>query len=347
MLDLRSDTVTQPSTGMRAAMAEATVGDDVLDGDPTTRALESRVAELLGTEAALYVPSGTMGNLIALCVHARPGTEVLLDAESHIVHWELAGAAAVAGVQVRPVRASDAVMSAADLAAAARGRGRYEVPAGVVCLENTHNGAGGRVSLPSALQAMADVAADLGIPVHLDGARLWNAHVATGLPLAAFVAPVDSVMVSFSKGLGAPVGAALAGSADFIARADRVRKRLGGGLRQSGVLAAAARYGLEHQLDTLAQDHALARALASALDGAGGARVVPPDTNIVMLDLPHAAADEVVAAVSAVGVRASVWSTTRVRFVLHRDIPADALTALVPGVAEAVARALVGAPTSG
>jgi threonine aldolase len=347
LLDLRSDTVTQPSEGMRAAMADATVGDDVLDGDPTTRALEARVAERLGTEAALFVPSGTMGNLVALCVHTRPGAEVLLDAESHIVHWELAGAAAVAGVQVRAVRASDAVMSAADLAAAVRGRGRYEVPAGLVCLENTHNGAGGRVSTPAAMQAMADVARELGVPVHLDGARLWNAHVATGVPLAAFVAPVDSVMVSFSKGLGAPVGAALAGSADFIAQADRVRKRLGGGLRQSGVLAAAARHGLEHQLGALAHDHAMARTLAEALDGAGGARVVFPDTNIVMLDLPHAAADAVVASVRAEGVRASTWSPTRVRFVLHRDVPSERLTAALPRVADAVARALVGAPTSG
>lgn len=347
MLDLRSDTVTQPSVGMRAAMADAAVGDDVLDGDPTTRALEARVAEWLGTEAALFVPSGTMGNLIALCVHTRPGAEVLLDAESHIVHWELAGAAAVAGVQVRSVRASEDVMSAADLVAAVRGRGRYEVPAGLVCLENTHNGAGGRITDPAAMRAMADVARDLGVPVHLDGARLWNAHVATGVPLASFVAPVDSVMVSFSKGLGAPVGAALAGRADFIAQADRVRKRLGGGMRQSGVLAAAARYGLEQQLGALAHDHAMARALAAAVDGAGGARVVPPETNIVMLDLPHATADAVVASVSDVGVRASVWSPRRVRFVLHRDVPPDRLTALLPRVAEAVERALVGAPTSG
>lgn len=342
MLDLRSDTVTQPSAAMRAAMAAAEVGDDVLDGDPTTRALEARVAELLGTEAALFVPSGTMGNLIALCVHAPPGTEVLLDAESHIVHWELAGAAAVAGVQVRCVRASGEVMSAADLAATARARGRYEVAPGLVSLENTHNGAGGRVTAPEAMQRMADVASELGVPVHLDGARLWNAHVATGRPLTDFTAPVDSVMVSFSKGLGAPAGAALAGTAPFILRADRVRKRLGGGLRQSGVLAAAAAFGLDHHLADLAQDHAMAGAIASALDGAGGARVVPPDTNIVMLDLPTPRADAVVAEARAAGVRASVWSATRVRFVTHRDVTADALEAALPALAAAVERALAG-----
>ena len=325
---------------MRAAMAAAEVGDDVLDGDPTTRALEARVAELLGTEAALFVPSGTMGNLIALCVHAPPGSEVLLDAESHIVHWELAGAAAVAGVQVRPVRARGDVMSSADLRAAMRGRGRYEVPAGLVCLENTHNGAGGRITEPAALTAMAEVAREAGLPVHLDGARLWNAHVSTGVPLAEFVAPLDSVMVSFSKGLGAPLGAALAGSATFIARADRVRKRLGGGLRQSGVVAAAARHGLEHHLASLAHDHALARELAEALDGAGGATVVPPDTNIVMVDLPSPRADAVVDAVRGAGVRASVWSATRVRFVTHRDVDAEVLRGRLDAVAAALAETL-------
>jgi threonine aldolase len=281
-----------------------------------------------------------MGNLIALCVHAPPGSEVLLDAESHIVHWELAGAAAVAGVQVRPVRATGAVMTAADLAAAVRGRGRYEVAAGLVCLENTHNGAGGRVSSPASMQAMAEVARELGVPVHLDGARLWNAHVATGVPLAEFVAPVDSVMVSFSKGLGAPVGAALAGSASFVAHADRVRKRLGGGLRQSGMLAAAARYGLDAQRAALADDHAKARRLADALDGVGGARVVPPDTNIVMLDLPSPRAEAVVGAALGAGVRIASWSATRVRFVTHRDVRGDALDATLPALTSAVAAAL-------
>jgi threonine aldolase len=339
-LDLRSDTVTRPDAAMRAAIAAAEVGDDVLDGDPTTRALEARIAALLGTEAALFLPSGTMGNLVALCVHAPPGSEVLLDAGSHIVHWELAGAAAVAGVQLGPVRATGDVMTAADLAAAARGRGRYDLAPGLVCLENTHNGAGGRVSTPAALRAMADVARELDAPVHLDGARLWNAHVATGTPLAEFVGPVDSVMVSFSKGLGAPAGAALAGSAAFVARADRVRKRLGGGLRQSGVLAAAARHGLEQHLPELARDHALARRLGAALDGVAGARVVPVDTNIVMLDLPAACAASVVAGAATAGVRASAWSPTRVRFVTHRDVAAERLDAALPALVAAVERAI-------
>lgn len=338
LLDLRSDTVTRPSVAMRAAMAAADVGDDVLDGDPTTRALEARVAELLGTEAALFFPSGTMANLAAVCVHARQGAEVLLDADAHIVHWELGGVAAIAGVQVRPVRGDTPVMTAAQLHRAARPRGRYEVELGLVCLENTHNGAGGKVTPLAELQALRAVAQELGVPVHLDGARLWNAHVATGTPLVDFARCADTIMVSFSKGLGAPVGAALAGSGALIAQADRVRKRLGGGMRQSGVLAAAARHGLEQHLGALATDHAHARLLADVLEGAGGARVVPPDTNIVMLDLPHACADEIVREARAIGVRCSAWSPTRLRFVTHRDVDGEALTQRLRPLAETIER---------
>lgn len=338
VLDLRSDTVTRPSAAMRAAMAAADVGDDVLDGDPTTRAFEARVAELLGTEAALFFPSGTMANLAAVCVHARPGAEVLLDADAHIVHWELGGVAAIAGVQVRPVRGDTSVMTAAQLQRAARPRGRYEVELGLVCLENTHNGAGGKVTALPALQALRAVAHELGVPVHLDGARLWNAHVATGTPLADFARCADTIMVSFSKGLGAPVGAALAGTSALIAQADRVRKRLGGGMRQSGVLAAAALYGLEHHLGALATDHAHARLLADALDGVGGSRVVPPDTNIVMLDLPHACADEIVREARTIGVRCSAWSPTRLRFVTHRDVDGHALAQQLRPLAETIER---------
>jgi len=337
-LDLRSDTVTRPSPDMRAAMAAADVGDDVLDGDPTTRALEERVAELLGTEAALFFPSGTMANLAAVCVHARHGAEVLLDADAHIVHWELGGVAAIAGVQVRPVRGDTPVMTAAQLHRAARPRGRYEVELGLVCLENTHNGAGGKVTPLAELQALRAVAQELGVQVHLDGARLWNAHVATGTPLADFARCADTIMVSFSKGLGAPVGAALAGSHTLIVQADRVRKRLGGGMRQSGVLAAAALHGLEHHLGGLATDHAHARLLADALDGAGGARVVPPDTNIVMLDLPRACADEIVREARAIGVRCSAWSATRLRFVTHRDVDGEALAQRVRPLADTIER---------
>jgi threonine aldolase len=338
MLDLRSDTVTRPSDAMRDAMAAAEVGDDVLDGDPTTRALEARVAERLGKDAALFFPSGSMANLAAICVHTRPGTELLVDADAHIVHWEMGGAAALAGAQVRPVRGETPVMTAHDLAKAARPRGRYEVEAGLVCLENTHNGAGGVVTPLAELRALAEVAQSLGLPVHLDGARLWNAHVATGTPLADFAACADSVMVSFSKGLGAPVGAALVGSHEVIRRADAVRKRLGGGLRQSGVIAAGALHGLEHHMAGLASDHANARLLADALDSAGGARVVAPDTNIVMLDLPKACAAAVVSEARTAGVRVSAWSPTRIRAVTHRDASRAQVAAAAPRLAEIVAR---------
>lgn len=323
MIDLRSDTVTRPSAGMRAAMANAEVGDDVLDGDPTTQQLERVVAERLGKEAALFFPTGSMANQAAVWVHSTPGTEILLDADAHIVHWEMAAAAALAGVQVRPVRGESPVMTAADLRAAIRAPSAHAPETSLVCLENTHNGAGGMITPINELRELQQVAHTLAVPVHLDGARLWNAHIASGTPLADFAACADTVMVSFSKGLGAPVGAALAGSRDAIVRAHRVRKRLGGGMRQTGVLAAAASYGLEHHLHDLARDHENAQQFARTVDGAGGARVVAPHTNIVMIDLPAPVAADVVAQVAEHGLRISQWTFTRVRAVMHRDVTAD------------------------
>lgn len=335
-LDLRSDTVTKPSAAMRAAMAGAVVGDDVLDGDPTTRALEARVAELLGKDAALFFPSGSMANQAALWVHTTPGTEVLLDADAHIVHWEMAGAAALAGVQIRPVRGASLVMTATELQASIRAPSPHAPETSLVCVENTHNGAGGVVTPVEELLAIRAVAKELRVPVHMDGARLWNAHVATGTSLAAFGACADSVMVSFSKGLGAPIGAALAGSAEFIRKAHRVRKRFGGGMRQSGVLAAAALYGVEHHMAGLADDHHNAQVLAAALDGAAGATVVPPDTNIVMCDLPVPCAAEVVAGAAERGVLMSPWTRSRVRAVVHRDAPGERVAAAGQVVREVI-----------
>ena len=322
LIDLRSDTVTRPTTAMRRAMAEADVGDDVLDGDPTTARLEAVVAARLGKEAALFFPTGTMANQAAIGVFASPGTEILVDAESHIVHWEMAGVAALAGAQIRPVISNGPVMRAEDLSRTIRMPSTEAPEASLVCVENTHNGAGGMVTSLEALAALRAVAQQHGLPLHMDGARLWNASAATGTSLADFSACADSVMVSFSKGLGAPVGAALAGSQTFIDRARRVRKRLGGGMRQSGILAAAALYGLEHHLERLQDDHASARYLAHNLDGLNGAMVVPPDTNIVMIDLPAATATDVVARAKSVGVLISAWTPTRVRLVTHLDAPA-------------------------
>ncbi|HEX7980123.1 MAG TPA: GntG family PLP-dependent aldolase [Gemmatimonadaceae bacterium] len=327
-IDLRSDTVTRPTAAMRRAMAEAEVGDDVLDGDPTVRRLEARVSEMLGKEAGLFFPSGTMANQTAVWVHTTPGTEVLLDANAHIIHWEMAGAAALAGVQVRPVPAGEgrSVASAEDLERTLRPASPHAPIATLVCVENTHNGAGGKVSTLTQLEAIRAVAEAIRLPVHMDGARLWNAHIATGTPLHELGGTAHTVMLSFSKGLGCPVGAILVGDAPVIKRAHMVRKRLGGGMRQSGILAAAALYALDAHLARLADDHAHARALAEHVDGAGGARVVAPDTNIVMVDLPDGVTSSaVVAAAADEGVRITPWSATRVRAVTHLDVDAEAV----------------------
>jgi threonine aldolase len=320
-IDLRSDTVTRPTPAMRRSMADAEVGDDVLDGDPTVGRLEARVAELLGKERALFFPSGTMANQAAVWLLSRPGTEILLDAGAHIVHYEVAGAAALCGVQVRPVQGVGPVMDVTALRAALRPPSPHVPAASLVCLENTHNGAGGKITWLEDLKMLEGVARERSLSVHMDGARLWNAAIASGTSLADFAACADTVMVSFSKGLGAPVGAALAGPRDLIEEGWLVRKRFGGGMRQSGILAAAALYALDNHLHRLADDHALARRFAALVDGAGGATVVPPDTNIVMIDLPpHLDSSTVVRAAARSGVLLTPWSPTRLRAVFHLDV---------------------------
>lgn len=335
-IDLRSDTVTKPTSRMREAMARAEVGDDVLDGDPTVAALEARVAGLLGTEAALFFPTGTMANQAALWLLGEPGTEILCDARAHVYDWEGAGAAVFRGVQLRPVTARGLVLDADDLRAGFRTPSRYAPRASAVSLENTHNGAGGAVTPAPTLAALAEVARAHGCAVHLDGARLWNAAVATDTPLADFARVADTVMVSFSKGLGCPVGAALAGSRALMARGWEVRKRLGGGMRQSGILAAAALHALEFHMVRLADDHHVAREFAREVHGAGGASVVAPDTNIVMIDCPPGvAATDVVARAREGDVLLSPWNATRVRAVFHMDVDATQGRRAAAVVAEA------------
>lgn len=322
VIDLRSDTVTRPTPAMRRAMADAEVGDDVLDGDPTVRRLEGRVAEMLGKEAGLFFPSGTMANQTGVAVLSQAGTEVLLDANAHIIHWEMAGAAALWGVQVRGVAPGEGrlVMGADDLERTIRPASIHSPAASLVCLENTHNGAGGKITPLPELRALREVATAHGLPVHMDGARLWNASVASGTSLREFATCADTVMLSFSKGLGCPVGAILVGDRETMKRAHPVRKRLGGGMRQSGILAAAALYALDAHLARLGEDHANARLFADVVDGAAGARVVPPDTNIVMIDLPDGMTSAVVSARARDGgVLVSPWSGTRVRAVTHLD----------------------------
>jgi len=319
-IDLRSDTVTKPTPAMRAAMASAEVGDDERDGDPTTRRLEERVAALLGKEAALFFPSGVMANQAAVWVHAPRATEVLADVDAHVVHSEIAGVAALSGAQILPVVPAGLVMSADDVRRSFRARSRYYPAPSLVCVENTHNGAGGKLTDVDGLKAIRAAADEHGVPVHLDGARLWNASVALGVGLAELAAPADTVMVAFSKGLGAPVGAALAGTRAAMEAAWTARKLFGGAMRQSGILAAAALHGIEHHLSRLAEDHENARLIAGMVAGINGASVVPPDTNILMIDLGSGSpASSVVERAAREGVLVAEWSATRIRLVTHLD----------------------------
>lgn len=320
-IDLRSDTVTHPTPAMRQAIANAEIGDDVLDGDPTVKKLEARIASMLGKEAALFFPSGTMANQTAVWLLSRPGTEILLGTGSHVMMYEAAAAAALCGAQVRPVQGRGLVMDAESLRAAVRPSTPYTLSASLVCIENTHNGAGGVVTPVDEMRAIHDVAREHSLGIHLDGARLWNAHVASGTPLADFAACADTVMVSFSKGLGCPVGAALAGPASLMREGWMVRKRFGGGMRQSGFLAAAVLYALDAHMERLADDHARARRFAKTVDGVKGMRVVMPDTNIVMIDLPPGCeATAVEARAATQGVLISAWTRARLRAVFHMDV---------------------------
>jgi threonine aldolase len=341
IIDLRSDTVTKPTAAMRRAMAEAEVGDDVLDGDPTVRRLEARVAAMLGKEAALFFPSGTMANQTGIAVLSTPGTEALLDANAHIIHWEMAGAAAICGVQVRGVPAGDGrlVMEAEDLARMIRPASIHAPAASMVCFENTHNGAGGKVTAVQELRALRAVAQEHRLPVHMDGARLWNASAASGTSLDDFARCADTVMLSFSKGLGCPVGAILVGDERTMTRAHTVRKRLGGGMRQSGILAAAALHALDAHLGRLTEDHANAKRFADRIDGAAGASVVAPDTNIVMIDLPAGVTSAaVVAAAKAEDVLLSPWHASRVRAVTHLDADTAGVSRAADVVRDAIER---------
>jgi threonine aldolase len=320
MIDLRSDTVTRPSPAMRQAIANAEVGDDVLGDDPTVARLEQVAAELLGKEAALFFPSGIMANEAALCVLTRPGTEVIVEGTAHFVDWEFGAPAVLSGVQLRPIPTVDGMLTAELVEAAIRPS--YQLRTSAISVENTHNGSGGRVMPLRELRRIADVAREHGLPLHLDGARLWNAAAATGVPEAEFAAGADTVIVSLSKGLGCPVGSLLAGTRDHITAARWVRRRLGGGLRQSGILAAAGLYALQHNRTRLQEDHEHARLLAERLQGLPGVRVLAPETNIVMIDIERSdlSAADVVDKLKSLGVLMVEYTPTRVRAVTHMDV---------------------------
>jgi threonine aldolase len=322
IVDLRSDTVTRPSPEMRRAIAEAEVGDDVLGDDPTVKLLQERLAALLGKEASLFFPSGTQANQTGILVNTRPGTEAVCEADAHVLHYELAGAAAWSGVQLRPVATEDGVLTAELARPYIRPPSPHLMPTALVCAENTHNMAGGKVMPLEVLRGLRELASEHDLPLHLDGARLWNAAAATGVAATEFAAQADTVMVSFSKGLGAPIGSALAGRAETMARAHTWRKRLGGGMRQVGILAAAALYSLEHNLPRVADDHARARRLAECVDGLDGFRVIPPDTNIIMIDIERddLAPDDVVAFLEERGVWLMDTGPRRLRAVTHLDV---------------------------
>jgi threonine aldolase len=320
-IDLRSDTVTTPDERMRIAMAGAVVADDVLDHDPTMRRLEEAAAELLGVEAALWVPSGTMGNTIALMIHLRRGDRFLAAAGSHVLVNELGTAFWLAGGAPSELAwdRSPGQFSVESLRAAVGGaQPYYGLRTTLLSLENTHNASGGTVTQPDEHAQRVAVAREAGLTVHLDGARLWNAAVALGLPPAALTVGVDTVQVCLSKGLGAPVGSLVAGTTSFVAEARRVRKMLGGGVRQGGILAAAGLVALE-QIDSLAVDHQNATTLAEGLMALGW-EVTPPQTNIVIAAVPDV--EHTVAQLHRIGVLA-VPMSGRVRFVTHRDVSAD------------------------
>ncbi|HEY2806611.1 MAG TPA: GntG family PLP-dependent aldolase [Gemmatimonadales bacterium] len=324
MIDLRSDTVTRPSPGMRRAIAEAEVGDDVLERDPTTQRLEERVAELLGKEDALFFPSGSQANAAALGLLTRPGTELLVEAQAHMVDREVAGLAQLTGVQARPIATPDGILTADLIRVAMRPDSIHLPRPSAIAIENTHNTAGGKVMLLPVAEAIGALARERGLPLHLDGARLWNAAAALGVRPADVARPALTVMVSFSKALGCPVGAVLACPASARRDVWEIRKRLGGGMRQSGILAAAALYALDHNLDRIPEDHANARRLAAALGGHPAVRPLSPETNIVMLDLLRAqdAPDAVAARLGAQGVMVSPWGARRLRAVTHLDVSA-------------------------
>lgn len=315
LIDLRSDTVTRPTAGMRKAMAEAETGDDVYAEDPTVRALEERTAALFGHEAALFVPSGTMGNQIGMRLVAEPGQEVLCDADAHVVTYEMGAAAAIFGLSTRTVVSDRGLLDADALIAQVRPQGdSYLTGTAAIAVENTHNRGFGRVQPLGELQKLWDWSRGAGVSVHLDGARIWNAHVASGVDLATYGRLADTASVCFSKGLGTPVGSVLLGSAQRMATARLWRKRLGGGMRQVGVLAAACLYALDHHLPRLGEDHENAQLLAKRL----GVDPASVETNMVVLD--DVEAPVLAEAAKAQGVLVSQVSPTRVRLVTHLDV---------------------------
>ncbi|MGY1804629.1 threonine aldolase family protein [Blastococcus sp. SYSU D00922] len=332
-VDLRSDTVTKPTPAMRRAMAEAEVGDDVYEEDPTVRTLEERTAELFGHKAALFVPSGTMGNQIGMRLVCEPGQEILCDADAHVVTYEMGAAAAIFGISTRTVVSDGGRLDAAQLIEQVRPKDNWHLTAtAAIAVENSHNRGGGLVQPLDQLQELWDWSRGADVAVHLDGARIWNAHVASGVPLSTYGSLADTASVCFSKGLGAPVGSVLVSSAERIATARLWRKRLGGGMRQVGVLAAACLYALDHHLPRLGEDHEHAQLLAKRL----GIDPSTVPTNMVVLD--DVEAPLVAEAAKAQGVLVSQVSARKIRLVTHLDVDRAAIDRAADVLSELLAR---------
>lgn len=331
MIDLRSDTVTRPSDGMRQAMYRAEVGDDVWGEDPTVKTLEERVAGMLGKEAALYVPSGSMGNQICIKVHTQAGDEVIAEKGSHVFNFETAGAAFLSSVQIHTVEGVRGVLGIEGVRQAIRPKIYYMPRTRLVCFENTHNRAGGTITPLESMAAVSAFARGEGLRVHLDGARLWNACVATGVAPAAYAAHADSVSVCLSKGLGAPVGSVVAGTRDFVDEARHYRKIFGGGMRQVGVLAAAGLYALDNNIDRLREDHEKAAVLARALGELPGLEIDPltVQTNIIIMSVARSGKrpEEIIAALRAKGVLVSMGNYMGLRAVTHLDVSMEEVRA--------------------
>jgi threonine aldolase len=339
-VNLYSDTQTRPTPGMRRAMAEAEVGDEQSGLDPTVLRLEARVAEMLGHEAAVFLPSGTMANAIAFRLHVRPGgDEVVLDLMSHPVQAEAGGPAALSGAMLRPIDAPGGIFGADDLRTALRPeRDRYQPRSRLVSVEQTTNLRGGRVWPRATVREVLEVARERGLRTHLDGARLLNAVVASGVPAAEWAGGFDTAWIDFSKGLGAPIGACLAGSEAMVEEAWRYKQMWGGAMRQSGIVAAAALYALDHHVHRMADDHANARALAEGIAEVPGVRLDPDEveTNIVFFEVDDAAG--VHARLEAQGVRTSWFGASAIRAVTHLDVDRAGVERAIAAVRAAVAR---------
>jgi threonine aldolase len=324
MIDLRSDTVTQPSAEMKRAMCMAPLGDDVYGEDPTVNRLQDEMAAMFGKEAGLFVPTGVMGNQLAIKAWTQPGDEVIVERESHIFNYETAAPAMMSAVQLHPVTGVLGVFSLADVEAAIRPDAYYYPRSSLVCIENTHNRMGGTVYPLEAMRELHDFCRMRGMGLHLDGARIWNAHAATGTPLRTYGEAVDSISICFSKGLGAPVGSMLLGERELVAKAHKYRKIYGGGMRQSGMLAAAALHAVEHNLPLLAEDHTRARCFAEALQGRRSFRIDlgRVQTNMVLLDFTGRAirATSALSRLREEGVEIGMGMGDTLRAVFHLDL---------------------------